>query len=97
VDIQGTSSRIVIGNNICKLYKASGSKRFSGYKELEEIPFPKGVRINSFIGAFDDLVYSIRDGVEPVSSGIDGLRAIEVIYVLYESSEKGCMEIFVEH
>jgi len=87
LDIQGTKGRIVVGNDICRLFKTGPSKRFSGYQELEEVPFPEVDRANSFVEAFDDLVNSVRSGREPVSSGIDGLRALEIITALYESSK----------
>jgi len=95
VDIQGTLGRIVIGNDQIKLYRIENSKRFTDYKELVEYPLPRIDKENPFINAFSDLVKSIKTGKEPISSGIDGERVIEVIYGIYESSNKGFTEIIL--
>ena len=87
LDIQGAEGRLLIGNNGRALHLTKKSKRFSGFHELERVPFPDPKRITSpFVGAARETLKCLRTGVDGVSSGADGLKALELIFAIYRSS-----------
>jgi len=96
LDIQGSEGRILIGNGIKELYVTKPSRRFSGFKELERVEFPDpGEEINPFLGAVEDLIVSMNNGHESVSSGEDGKAALEIIMAIYKSARQGGERIFL--
>ncbi|MFQ5717825.1 MAG: Gfo/Idh/MocA family protein [Nitrospinales bacterium] len=87
LDVQGSEGRILIGNGGQELYLARKSRHFTGFRELERVPFPAPKRYESpFIGGARDMVRCIRKGTQSVSSGRDGLKALEVILAVYRSA-----------
>lgn len=87
LDIQGSEGRILIGNGGRELFLTRKSRRFSGFHELERVAFPEPKRYeNPFIGGARDMVRCIRKGSESISSGRDGLKALEVIFAIYQSA-----------
>jgi len=90
LDIQTERARFILSNHVSKMYAADKSKRFTGFMELEEFPFPDwSGRVNPFVGGVDDLVRQIETGAESLSSGADGYKALEIILAFYRSAEKG--------
>ena len=47
--------------------------------------------------SFDDLARSIKEDLQPISSGIDGLRSLEIISALYNSSKKNSKEVIINY
>jgi predicted dehydrogenase len=87
LDIQGSEGRILIGNNGRELFLTNKSKRFTGFHELERVPFPEPKKYESpFVGGARDMVRCVRNGAESISSGHDGLQALEVILAIYRSA-----------
>ncbi len=91
LDIQGSEGRLLIGNAGRELYLTKKSRRFTGFQELERVPFPEPKKFESpFIGAARDLVACVRRGQPSQSSGEDGLMALRVITAIYKSAgQKG--------
>ncbi len=90
LDIQTDSARAILGNHTSELYMAGKSKRYTGFTELEKVPFPAVAEgKNSLVGGIDDLVEQMNSGRVPVSSAIDGYKALEVILALYKSAGNG--------
>ncbi|GJL79353.1 MAG: oxidoreductase [Nitrospinaceae bacterium] len=88
LDIQGSKGRLLIGNDGRKLYLTKTSKRFTGFQELQPANFPEPKRLQSpFTGGAKDMVRCIRTGRDSVSSGRDGLKALEVILAIYQSAQ----------
>lgn len=88
LDIQGSKGRILIGNGGRELYITHKSGRFTGFEELKQAPFPEPRRLQSpFIGGAKDMVRCVRTGCESISSGHDGLKALEVIFSVYKSAQ----------
>ncbi|QPJ62125.1 MAG: Gfo/Idh/MocA family oxidoreductase [Candidatus Nitronauta litoralis] len=89
LDIQGTEGRLLIGNAGRELYVTKKSRRFTGFKELEQVPFPEPKNKESpFTGAARDLVGCILKGKTSKSSGEDGLMALKIITAIYDSAQK---------
>lgn len=87
LDIQGSEGRLLIGNAQRKLYLTRESKRFTGFSELEEVPFPDTARYETpFVGGARDMIRCVRSGAPSLSSGRDGLNALEVILAIYKSA-----------
>jgi predicted dehydrogenase len=88
LDIQGSKGRILIGNSGRELYITRKSGRFTGFQELKQAEFPEPRRlISPFIGGARDMVRSVRTGQQSISSGQDGLKALEVIMSIYKSAQ----------
>lgn len=89
LDIQGSEGRLLIGNDGRALYRTRRSKRFTGFQELERVTFPEPKRYTSpFIAGARDLVQAVRSGREVLSTGRDGLKALEVILAIYRSAQQ---------
>jgi predicted dehydrogenase len=89
LDIQGTEGRLLIGNSGRELYVTQKSSRFTGFQELEKIPFPEPRKYESpFIGGAREILKIIRTGKTGISTGIDGLRALEIITAVYQSAQQ---------
>lgn len=87
LDIQGSEGRLLIGNAHRKLFLACESRRFTGFHELEESPFPDTHLYETpFVGGARDMVRCLRSGAQSLSSGRDGLNALEVILAIYKSA-----------
>jgi len=91
LDLQGTEGRILIGNAGRELHLTRQSRRFTGFQELEQVPFPEIKRLESpFTRGARDLVRCIRNGTPSLSSGKDGWKALQIIAALYDSAaQKG--------
>ena len=89
LDIQGTEGRILIGNSGRELYIIKKSQRFTGFQELEKVPFPEPKKCESpFIGGGREMLRTLRTGKTGVSTGKDGLRALEIISAVYQSAQQ---------
>ena len=88
LDIQGSEGRLLIGNHGRELYLAKKSKRFSGFQELEQVRFPEPKRIISpFEGGARETLKCLRTGKNGLSSGADGLKALDLIFAIYRSAQ----------
>lgn len=87
LDIQGSEGRLLIGNACRELYLTRTSKRFTGFHELEQVPFPEVKRYETpFVGGARDMIRCVQSGAQSLSSGRDGLKALEVILAIYKSA-----------
>jgi len=88
LDIQGSKGRILIGNDGRELYVARKSGRFTGFNELKRAEFPEPSRLQSpFTGGAREMARCVRTGRDSISSGRDGLKALEVIFSIYKSAQ----------
>ena len=88
LDIQGSEGRLLIGNNAHKLYLAKKSKRFTGFQELQQVCFPEPKKVTSpFEGGARETLKCLRTGKDGISSGTDGLKALELIFAIYRSAQ----------
>jgi len=88
LDIQGSEGRLLIGNAGRQLYVTRKSKRFSGFHELEPVPFPEPTtRSSPFVGGARDMARCVRRKTESISSGHQGLKALELIDAIYRSAQ----------
>ncbi len=89
LDIQGSEGRLLIGNSGRQLFVMKKSNRFTGFQELEPVPFPEPKKHESpFTGAARDLVSCVRRNTISQSSGDDGLMALKIILAIYDSAQK---------
>jgi predicted dehydrogenase len=96
LDIQGSEGRLLIGNSGQELYITKKSRRFTGFHELEKIPFPKPAKYESpFIGGAREMLKTLRTGKAGTSTGADGLRALEIISAVYESAQQKGKRVIV--
>ena len=88
LDIQGSEGRVLIGNNGREFYLTKKSKRFTGFLELEKVPFPEPKRVISpFEGGAKETLKCLQTGKDGISSGDDGLKALELIFAIYRSAQ----------
>ena len=96
LDIQGSEGRILIGNAGREIYITKKSRRFTNFKELEKIPFPEPKKYESpFIGGAREMLRALRTGKTGISTGEDGLRALEIIYAVYQSAQQKGKRVFI--
>ena len=96
LDIQGTEGRLLIGNSGRELYVTKKSQRFTGFNELEKIPFPEPKKYESpFIGGAREMLRTIRTGKTGFSTGTDGLRSLEIISAVYQSAQQKGKRVIV--
>lgn len=90
LDIQTDRARAIIGNNGARLFVTDTSKQFTGFRELQPVPFPQhaGGAQNMFAGLIDDLIAQIETDAPSGSSGIDGYKAAEMLFAMYQSGER---------
>ena len=96
LDLQGTEGRLLIANSGRELYVTKKSQRFTGFHELEKIPFPEPKKYESpFIGGAREMLRTIRTGKTGFSTGTDGLRSLEIISAVYRSAQQKGKRVFV--
>jgi predicted dehydrogenase len=89
LDIQTERGRILIGNNGQQLFTADTSKQFSGFRELQPAPWPApDASTNPFVGGVQDLIDQIETDAPSLSSGVDGYKAMEMIFAIYRSASR---------
>ena len=89
LDISGTDGAIVIGNGYQRLYRPRTSRWYTGFKDLDEVPFPKRRNTNPFKELYREAKRLLDGATDVTSSGEDGYRAMEVIHAVYYSAHLG--------
>ena len=93
IDIMGSKGRLTITHSGFDLdfYKIKDSSLFSGYKELYRCrpPIDKDLPRESMINGVKHLVECLEKDKQSISSGEDGLRALELICAFHESAKEG--------
>jgi hypothetical protein len=90
LDLHFERGRIGIGNGIMKYFTSAPSMLYSGFSDLKEEPFPAFTYDRDpFSGALLEAVQILDSGREPISSGEDGLKAMEIIFGIYYSAYLG--------
>lgn len=90
LDLQFERGRLKVGNGVRELWTVAPSTRYSGFADLvpgEFPPLPGG--LNPFTGALREVADAIDQDLPEsaiLSSGIDGLRAMEAVFALYYSA-----------
>lgn len=81
MEVYGSEGSICIDNRnhqcITALMEKSGEKRIFDYSLLPP---------QSYEREFEEYVRALRDGRQPLASGFDGMRAVQMAYGVYESS-----------
>jgi predicted dehydrogenase len=96
MDLQFEKGRIKIGNGIREYYVTTDSRRYSGFQDLAPVDFPPlPGDTNPFTGAILEVIHALETGAEPQSSGIDGWKAMEVIFAVYRSAFLGGKTLYL--
>jgi predicted dehydrogenase len=66
-------------------------RRFVFFRDqiIERIRSYRWTTEQSFTREFEEMIAAIHEDRDPKPDGYDGLRAVEIVYAIYESSEKG--------
>jgi predicted dehydrogenase len=81
LELDFTRGRIVIGNGIYEEYESVKSPYYENIKSLKKTAAIRFRKTGYFSGMFADAVRVFRDRTrKPVSSGFDGLKAVELLY-----------------
>lgn len=87
MDLQFEKGRVKIGNGIKEYYTSETSTRYTGFKDLVRKEFPPFTRDSDpFSGAIIEVMDAIENDFHPQSSGLDGLKAMEIIFAVYYSA-----------
>ena len=99
MDIVGEKGRLRITHSGFDLdfYKIRDSNLFSGYKELYrcEPPIDKDLPRDFMINGVNHLVECLENTKQSISSGEDGLRALELICAFHESAKEDGKKIYL--
>jgi predicted dehydrogenase len=89
LDIVGTKGRLRLTHSgyAVEYYDIKDSHLFSGYNELyiRTPPIDPNIPREPMVSAVQHLVGCLEHGHEPISSGIDGKKALELIVAFHES------------
>ncbi|KAG2477635.1 MAG: hypothetical protein NPMRTH1_1030012 [Nitrosopumilales archaeon] len=98
-DILGSKGRLKIlsGGFEIEYHSISDSKYFPGYKELQrdQIPFEIPSERELMVRGVDHLSSCVEKDTKPISSGEDGLAALEAITALINSAENDSKKIYL--
>jgi predicted dehydrogenase len=87
LQVSGTRGKIVIGNGYEQLFIEKKSKLYTGFRDLNEAPFPQKRSTNCFIREYREIKrLMLGKGTGITSSGYDGYKALEVIHGIYLSA-----------
>ncbi len=87
LDLQFSDGRMRVGNGIAELQRAAPSKRYSGFRDLQPVGFPPlDEPRQPMCGAFREVARALDEGGDPFSSGLDGRKAMEIIFAVYYSA-----------
>ncbi len=89
LDIIGQKGRIRIGNNqVLELYTTSNSDNYSGFVELDQLPFPEFEAQNNWLNIRKDLLNCLQTGSAPACSGKTARSTLEAALAFFSSSKK---------
>jgi predicted dehydrogenase len=80
--------RIIDSGYTIEVYKPCPSPHFTGFKSLALVCSKEGLA-DPTLYAVDDLVRCLLEDRQPLSSGKDGLRALEIAELILESAHSG--------
>ena len=87
IDLQFQQGRIKIGNGIKEYFITEKSNRYTGFNDLAASIFPPLPEdSNPFTGAILEVIKAMELDQDPQSSAIDGWKAMEVIFGIYQSA-----------
>ena len=87
LDLQFEKGRIKVGNGIREFYTSETSTRYTGFRDLVKQEFPSFTRDSDpFSGAILEVMEAVEKDSVPESSGVDGLKAMEIIFSIYYSA-----------
>ena len=96
LDIQGRDGRIVIGNGILRLQTNDASRRYTGFYDLVDQPFPAFDYENPYVKMVQELIGWQKGGAASSSTGNDGLAALEIIMAIYKSASRGGKKVLLK-
>lgn len=91
MEIMGTQGRIRLidsGYHIA-FSRAADSPRYTGYRELKEMPRSFGHRKNVLYHAVDDAVQALKSGRPVACNGRDGLAALRIANAALRAAQEG--------
>lgn len=98
-DILGSKGRLRILSSGFELeyYGVSDSRYFSGYKEMEklDLPFEAPKERQYMLEAINHLVNCIENKTNSISSGDDGVKALETILALIKSAKNSSKKTYL--
>jgi len=98
-DILGSKGRLRILHSGFEIeyYGIDNSKYFNGYREYEkmELPFEIPQERQYMVNGINHMLDCIEKKTEPVSSGTDGLKSLEIILALIESANNSSKRTYL--
>jgi predicted dehydrogenase len=88
-ELVGSDGIIRVGNSQRELWCRAASPRFSGFQELQRVPFPDVPNANTWSRAADNLVAAVEGRARPACDVTDGLRALAIGLAMHVSQREG--------
>jgi len=91
MEILGSLGRVRLTDSgyVVEYSRAAASKRYTGYRELENIPKNFGDRKDVMYHAVENLVSAIQTGSPVACTGEDGLAVIQIASAAIQSAQQG--------
>ncbi len=92
IDFYGSKGRLRLTHSgfSCEYWKVGKSPYFSGYQELVASKSPADLREKKMmLNAVQDIVACLKTGKQPLSTGDDGRKTLEIICAFHESWRTG--------
>ena len=88
-ELLGSDGMIRIGNSQRELWQVAESHRFSGFKELEQVPFPDFEPGNMWSAAAEDLLAAVTSDRNPRCGIVEGRHTLAVALAMHHSHHQG--------
>ncbi len=88
-ELLGSEGLIRIGNTQRELWQAAGSAHFTGFRELEQVPFPEVPATSCWRAAADNLVAAMEGRAVPQCTVADGRQALAIALAMHVSQREG--------
>lgn len=95
IDIQCSRGRFVFGNEYWKKYISKESRRYTGFTELEPAIFDPVSGENCWISVARDAINAAKEKSKPRSDIVDGYKAMELVFAVYESAVRNGEKIYL--
>lgn len=89
-----SQAKVILGGWHTTVYGSTGSLRFTSGEGIqlasEKEKFSSTTQDDDrFLGAFQEFAAALKEHRQPVPSGADAVHALDTVFALYESAEKG--------
>ncbi len=84
-EVLGSRGMLRLGNGQRELWQAASSEHYSGFTELQQVPYPRYSQANMWHAACGNLINAVHDGQPLLCSVEDGRQALAIALAMHLS------------